>query len=129
MLKGVRKPLKPLFKHSKKVGKASIEAGAIQSCDYAAKILISNGLEPDKGLGRKLDGIAELMATQENLRRSRLGYNEATRGKLGWKIQGKQQIRSNLYCYFTNPIISSKSRGSTHGAYRVDIPHGTMMSH
>ncbi|RDY05741.1 hypothetical protein CR513_10379, partial [Mucuna pruriens] len=31
------------------------------------KVLITNGFEPGKGLGRRLDGIAELVAIQENL--------------------------------------------------------------
>ncbi|RDX67112.1 hypothetical protein CR513_54043, partial [Mucuna pruriens] len=40
----------------------------------AAKVLISNGFQPDKGLGKELDGIIELVALQENLGRSGLGY-------------------------------------------------------
>ncbi|RDX77592.1 hypothetical protein CR513_42243, partial [Mucuna pruriens] len=45
----------------------------------AAKVLISNGFVPDKGLGRKLDGMVEPVAIQENPGRSRLGYEGATR--------------------------------------------------
>ncbi|RDX89180.1 hypothetical protein CR513_29114, partial [Mucuna pruriens] len=32
----------------------------------AAKVLITNGFEPGKGLGRRLDGMANLVAIQEN---------------------------------------------------------------
>ncbi|RDY11932.1 hypothetical protein CR513_03344, partial [Mucuna pruriens] len=69
----------------------------------AAKVLITNGFEPGKGLGRRLDGIAEPVTIQENLGRVGLGYSRATKkGKPGWKVQGKQQIRPNLYRYFTS---------------------------
>ncbi|RDY00497.1 hypothetical protein CR513_16327, partial [Mucuna pruriens] len=54
----------------------------------AAKVLISNSFEPDKGLGRRLDGIAEPVVIQESPNQSGLGYSGTVkRGKLGWKDQ------------------------------------------
>ncbi|RDX92580.1 hypothetical protein CR513_25263, partial [Mucuna pruriens] len=53
----------------------------------AAKVLISNGFEPSKGLGRKLDGMVEPVVIQENPRRSRLGYKGVARkGKPRQKV-------------------------------------------
>ncbi|RDX71482.1 hypothetical protein CR513_49163, partial [Mucuna pruriens] len=53
----------------------------------AAKVLISNGFEPSKGLGRKLDGMVEPVVIQENPGRSRLGYKGVARkGKPRQKV-------------------------------------------
>ncbi|RDX83343.1 hypothetical protein CR513_35744, partial [Mucuna pruriens] len=69
----------------------------------AAKVLITNGFELDKGLGRRLDDIANPVAIQENPGRVGLGYSGATRKeKPGWKVQSKQQARTSLYHYFTS---------------------------
>ncbi|RDY01264.1 hypothetical protein CR513_15443, partial [Mucuna pruriens] len=49
-----------------------------------AKVLITNIFELDKGLGRRLDDIADPVALQENPGRSELGYSGAARkAKLG----------------------------------------------
>ncbi|RDX66003.1 hypothetical protein CR513_55280, partial [Mucuna pruriens] len=80
-----------------------------------AKVLISNGFEPGKGLGRKLDGMAEQVALQENTSRSRLGYEGVTRkGRPRRKTQGGNYI----------PKIGCDDRGSTLRIGGVDIPHG-----
>ncbi|RDX89644.1 hypothetical protein CR513_28608, partial [Mucuna pruriens] len=107
-IEGDEEALETSFQALKIVGTTSIEAkqGDLKPSKAAimvAKVLITNGFEPDKGLGRRLDGIAKSVAIQENLGRVGLGYSGAAkRGKLGWKFQGKQQIRPNLYRYFTS---------------------------
>ncbi|RDY00708.1 hypothetical protein CR513_16088, partial [Mucuna pruriens] len=85
------------------VGTTSIKVErAFQSGDMEEKVLITNGFEPDKGLGRRLDGIANPVAIQENPRQVRLDYSGTTRkAKTRWKVQSKQQARTSLYHYFT----------------------------
>ncbi|RDX89184.1 Retrovirus-related Pol polyprotein, partial [Mucuna pruriens] len=64
----------------------------------AAKILISNGFEPGKGVRKKLHDITKL-----NLGQAGLGYNEMKKKrKPGSKVPGKQLIKLNLYQYFSS---------------------------
>ncbi|RDX98896.1 hypothetical protein CR513_18111, partial [Mucuna pruriens] len=117
-VEGDDEALKTSFQALKIVGTTSVEVGGdfkpSKVAIMAEKILISNGFEPGKGLGRKLDSIAELVTIQENPRQSKLGYYGATRrGKPGCKIQGKQQIRPNLYRYFTSRGIITSEQVAT----------------
>ncbi|RDX82877.1 hypothetical protein CR513_36278, partial [Mucuna pruriens] len=74
----------------------------------AAKVLINNGFQPGKGLGKGLDGIAKPVALSENPGRSKLGYVEATKEKRqGRRVPGKKWIRPDLYRYFTSGGIIS----------------------
>ncbi|RDX83334.1 hypothetical protein CR513_35753, partial [Mucuna pruriens] len=67
------------------------------------KFIVTNGFELNKGLGRRLNGIANPVAIQENLGRARLNYRGVPRkAKSGWKVQSKQQARTSLYRYFTS---------------------------
>ncbi|RDX93253.1 hypothetical protein CR513_24512, partial [Mucuna pruriens] len=74
------------------VGTTSIEAerGNLKPSKaviMAEKVLITNGFEPCKGLGRRLDGIADPVAIPENPGRVGLGYSGAGRkAKPGWKV-------------------------------------------
>ncbi|RDX82630.1 hypothetical protein CR513_36564, partial [Mucuna pruriens] len=61
---------------------------------WQQKVLITNGFEPSKGLGRRLDGMANPMAIQKNL------DGAARKAKSGWKGQSKQQARASLYYRF-----------------------------
>ncbi|RDX73016.1 hypothetical protein CR513_47419, partial [Mucuna pruriens] len=90
-VEGDEEALETSFQALEIVGTTSSE---VEGVDYkpsravimAAKVLISNDFEPGKGLGRKLDGMAEPIAIQENLGRSGLGYKGAARkGKPGQK--------------------------------------------
>ncbi|RDY09929.1 hypothetical protein CR513_05617, partial [Mucuna pruriens] len=107
-IEGDEEALETSFQALEIVGTTSTEAkrGDLKPSKAAimvTKVLITNGFEPGKGLGRRLDGIAELVAIQENPGRAGLGYSRAAkRGKPGRKVHGKQQIRPNLYCYFTS---------------------------
>ncbi|RDX73877.1 hypothetical protein CR513_46450, partial [Mucuna pruriens] len=77
-------------------GTTSIKTGSgdikpSKAAIVAAKVLIANGFEPGKGLGRRLDGMANPVAVQENPRRVELGYRGAARkAKSGRKAQSKQ---------------------------------------
>ncbi|RDX80768.1 hypothetical protein CR513_38633, partial [Mucuna pruriens] len=74
----------------------------------AAKVLISNGFQPDKGPGKELDGMIELVALQENMGRSRLGYmGTVKKERPGWKTQSTQWIHPSPYHYFTSGGIIS----------------------
>ncbi|RDX74723.1 hypothetical protein CR513_45486, partial [Mucuna pruriens] len=74
----------------------------------AAKVLISNGFQPDKGLGKGLDNIVEPVALLENPGRSRLGYTGAVKEKgPGRRALGKKWIQPNLYRHFMNGGIIS----------------------
>ncbi|RDY02545.1 hypothetical protein CR513_13974, partial [Mucuna pruriens] len=60
------------------------------------KVLISNGFQPDKGLGKELEGIDEPVTLQENPRKSGLSY-------IGTEKEGRSRwIQPNLYCHFTS---------------------------
>ncbi|RDX93693.1 Retrovirus-related Pol polyprotein from transposon 17.6, partial [Mucuna pruriens] len=102
------KPWKTSFQALEIVGTTSVEeekgtSKPSKAAIMAAKILINNGFELDKGLGKKLDGIAKLVKIQENLGRAGLSYNETTKkGKPRSKVPGKRQIQPNLYQYFNN---------------------------
>ncbi|RDX70794.1 hypothetical protein CR513_49919, partial [Mucuna pruriens] len=75
------------------------------------KVLISNGFQPSKGLGKGLDGIAEPVVVQENLERFILGYTGATEERRpGRKVPGKKWIRPDLYRYFTSGSIISPNQ-------------------
>ncbi|RDY01967.1 hypothetical protein CR513_14630, partial [Mucuna pruriens] len=86
--------MKTSFRALEIVGTTSIEGEKgipkpSKAVIMAAKILINNGFEPGKGLGKKLDDIAK--------------PNETTKkGKLGSKVPGKRLIKSNLYQYFNS---------------------------
>ncbi|RDY02289.1 hypothetical protein CR513_14280, partial [Mucuna pruriens] len=100
----MKKLWKPLFKHSRN-SSIETEKGDIKPSKAAimvAKVFITNGFGPGKGLGRRLNGIADPIPIQENPRRVGLNYRGAARkAKLGWKVQSKQQARTSLYCRFT----------------------------
>ncbi|RDY09918.1 hypothetical protein CR513_05650, partial [Mucuna pruriens] len=110
-IEGDEEAMETSFQALEIVGTISIEAerGDVKPSKatiMAARVLITNGFEPGKGLGRRLDDIAKPVAIQENLGRAGLGYSGvAKRGKSGLKVQGKQQIRPNLYHYFTSSDI------------------------
>ncbi|RDY04762.1 hypothetical protein CR513_11484, partial [Mucuna pruriens] len=73
-----------------------------------AKVLISNGFQPGKEMGKDLDGIAELVALQENPGRFGLGYTKAAeKRRPRRKVPGNKWIRANLYHYFTSGGIIS----------------------
>ncbi|RDX61188.1 hypothetical protein CR513_60610, partial [Mucuna pruriens] len=58
-----------------------------------AKVLISNGFQPDKGLGKELDGIAKPVAFQKNPEIFRLDYTgTAKERRPGWRAQGKKPL-------------------------------------
>ncbi|RDY00938.1 hypothetical protein CR513_15785, partial [Mucuna pruriens] len=101
------------------VGTTSIEAkrGNLKpskAAIMAAKVLITNGFEPSKGLVRRLNSIANLVAIQENPGRVGLGYSRAARkAKPGWKVQSKQQARTSLYHYFTSGGIVTPENAAT----------------
>ncbi|RDX85202.1 hypothetical protein CR513_33639, partial [Mucuna pruriens] len=72
------------------------------------KVLISNGFQPSKGLGKKLDGMTEPVALQENLGRSSLGYmGTVKKERPRRKTQSTQWIQLSLYCHFTSGGIIS----------------------
>ncbi|RDX75789.1 hypothetical protein CR513_44291, partial [Mucuna pruriens] len=74
----------------------------------ATKVLISNGFQPEKGLGKDLDDIAEPVALHENPGRFGLGYIEAAEERrLRRKMPGMTRIRLDLYRYFTSGGITS----------------------
>ncbi|RDX84938.1 hypothetical protein CR513_33938, partial [Mucuna pruriens] len=78
-VEGDREALETSFQALEIVGTTSVEAeegGSKLSKEtiMATKVIISNDFQPDKGLGRGLDGIAKLIALQENLKRFGLGY-------------------------------------------------------
>ncbi|RDX90790.1 hypothetical protein CR513_27296, partial [Mucuna pruriens] len=107
-IEGDEEALETSFQALEIVGTTSIKAerGDLKpskAAIMAEKVLITNGCELGKGLGRRLVGIAELVVMQENLGRAGLGYSEATRkAKPCWKIQSKQKTRTSLYRYFTS---------------------------
>ncbi|RDY04164.1 hypothetical protein CR513_12142, partial [Mucuna pruriens] len=107
-IEGDEEALETSFQALEIVGTTSVEPerGDLKpskAAIMAVKVLITNGFEPGKGLGRRLDGIAKLVEIQKNPGRAGLGYSWATKkGKPGWKVQGEQQIRPNLYRYFTS---------------------------
>ncbi|RDX95815.1 hypothetical protein CR513_21598, partial [Mucuna pruriens] len=58
-----------------------------------AKVLNNYGFQPNKGLGKDLDGIVELVALQENPRRFGLGYTGTTERRLGQKVAGMTRLQ------------------------------------
>ncbi|RDY13865.1 hypothetical protein CR513_01148, partial [Mucuna pruriens] len=91
---------------SNEIGRGDIKQS--KAVIMAAKVLITNGFELGKGLGRRLDGIANLVAIQENPRRAGLGFSRVARkAKSGWKVQSKQQVRTSLYrCFISGGIVT-----------------------
>ncbi|RDY09909.1 hypothetical protein CR513_05658, partial [Mucuna pruriens] len=112
-IEGDEEALETSFQALEIVGTTSIkvERGDLKpskAAIMAAKVLITNGFEPGKGLGRRLEDIAELVEIQENPGRAGLGYNEATkRGEPGRKGHRNSRTHSN-------------SRESTGGVSRVE---------
>ncbi|RDX83076.1 hypothetical protein CR513_36039, partial [Mucuna pruriens] len=81
-IKGDEEALKTFFQALEIIGTTSVEAEGgdpkpSKVMVMAAKVLISNGFQLGKGLGRELHGIAELVTIQENSGRSGLGYTGA----------------------------------------------------
>ncbi|RDX97015.1 Retrovirus-related Pol polyprotein from transposon 17.6, partial [Mucuna pruriens] len=58
----------------------------------ATKVLISNGLQLGKGLGKELDGIAEPIALQENLGRFELGYTGSAKERRP-RLLGQERLK------------------------------------
>ncbi|RDX89960.1 hypothetical protein CR513_28211, partial [Mucuna pruriens] len=90
------------------VGTTSIEMGSgdikpSKVAIMAAKVLIANGFEPSKGLGRRLDDMANLVVVQENPGRARIGYSGTVgKAKTGRKSQNKQLARASMYHRFVS---------------------------
>ncbi|RDX66181.1 hypothetical protein CR513_55075, partial [Mucuna pruriens] len=111
-VKGDEEALKTSFQALEIVGTTNAEAkgGSPKlsiAAIMAAKVLISNGFQPGKGLGKGLDGIAELVALPKNPRRFGLGYTGAAEKKGPGRRPGKKWIRPDLYRYFTSRCIIS----------------------
>ncbi|RDX81447.1 hypothetical protein CR513_37865, partial [Mucuna pruriens] len=60
-----------------KIGRGDIKPSKVVI--MVAKVLITNGFKPGKGLRRRLDGMANSVAIQENPGRAGLGYSGAAR--------------------------------------------------
>ncbi|RDY05207.1 hypothetical protein CR513_10991, partial [Mucuna pruriens] len=76
-----------------------------------AKVPISNGFEPGKGLGRKLDGMTKPVAIQENSGRSKLGYKGATRkGKPGRKARQRENSKVEALIELKRLLEQEESR-------------------
>ncbi|RDX72856.1 hypothetical protein CR513_47600, partial [Mucuna pruriens] len=107
--------LETSFQELEIVGTTSLKTGRgdIKSSKVAivvAKVLIANSFELGKGLGRRLNGMANTVAIQENPRRVGLSYSGAVgKAKLGRKVQNKQKTRANLYYHFiSGGIVTPK---------------------
>ncbi|RDY01272.1 hypothetical protein CR513_15425, partial [Mucuna pruriens] len=95
------------------IASAKVEGGdpkPSRAAVMATKVLISNGFQLGKGLGRELHNKVEPITIQENMGQSGLGYTRAARRENpGRGSQSKQRIRPDLYRYFTSGgIISVK---------------------
>ncbi|RDX63374.1 hypothetical protein CR513_58203, partial [Mucuna pruriens] len=116
-VEGDEEALETSFQALEIVGRTNAEAkegspkpsrAAIMAAIMAARVLISNDFQPDKGLGKELEGIAKLVAFQENPGHSGLSYIRTTReGRLGRRAQNRRWIQPDLYCYFTSRGIIS----------------------
>ncbi|RDX93153.1 hypothetical protein CR513_24628, partial [Mucuna pruriens] len=90
------------------VGTTNIEIGRgdikpSKATIMAAKVLIANDFKPSKGLGRRLDDMANPVAVEENPGRAGLGYSRvAGKARSGRKVQSKQQARASLYYRFVS---------------------------
>ncbi|RDX61859.1 hypothetical protein CR513_59868, partial [Mucuna pruriens] len=112
-VKGDEKALETSFQALEIVGttNAKVEEGGSKlsrAMIMAVKVLIRNGFQPNKGLGKELDNIAELVVLQENLGRFGLGYTRTTKERgPGQRAQGKKWIQPDLYHHFTSGGIIS----------------------
>ncbi|RDY11350.1 hypothetical protein CR513_04007, partial [Mucuna pruriens] len=81
----------------------------------ATKVLINNGFQPNKGLGKELDGIAELVALQENLVRSRLGYTRITKEGRPWRRAESKNINTETSLQIDNVTLKPENANESSG--------------
>ncbi|RDY04853.1 hypothetical protein CR513_11374, partial [Mucuna pruriens] len=107
-IEGDEEALETSFQVLEIIGTTSIEAEGrdpkpSRAVVMVAKVLIRNGFQPSKDLGKELHGITELVTIQENLGQSGLGYTGAMKKERPrQRDQGKQLIQLDLYRYFTS---------------------------
>ncbi|RDX84625.1 Retrovirus-related Pol polyprotein from transposon 17.6, partial [Mucuna pruriens] len=84
-----------------------------------ARVLIKGGYQLGRGLGRRLEGIAQPEAIQENLGRARLGYDRTnTKGRPNRRTQKAKkrgQIKPHLYQHFISGgiILLKQNKGES----------------
>ncbi|RDX68149.1 hypothetical protein CR513_52878, partial [Mucuna pruriens] len=85
---------------------------ALETSFQALEIVGTTSIEAKRGDLKSSKAV--IMVAKVLIRRARLDYSRVARkGKLGWKVQGKQQIRSNLHRHFTSGGIMTPKHVTT----------------
>ncbi|RDX77950.1 hypothetical protein CR513_41840, partial [Mucuna pruriens] len=109
------------------VGTTNIETGRgdikpSKAMIMATKVLITNGFEPGKGLGRRLDGMANPLQYKK-IQGEPDSIIVRSQGKQSRGERSKASNRQGLWGH-RDSRTRSNGRRSTDRAGRVDVPHG-----